>query len=240
MRKYSGQGMPPGRETLVMDSPQTTFTRNRGVYLSRGSLCLITSIVLCCLVGTAFLVYHFVSCHNELLRPSICDAHCDHHHTNGATHHMPTHSPGANSENGDSSQKRNETPVIDVKLPRSVVPLGYDLKIVPFLIVDNFTFNGEAKIRVKVMEDCLNITLHAMALKIEKKSVQLLDVTANSKNIPISSQYQVEVKQFYVMETDQPLLKDHIYELSMKYVGILNDYLQGFYRSSYQVGNETR
>lgn len=223
------------RENLViMDDPAgANGTRNRqGIYLSRGSLVLITAIVLCCLCGAGFLVYHFLSCHSKLLTP-VCDSSmCDPLHSNsdGSAH-------GGTRPNGED-ELQNETEVIDVMLPRSVIPLAYDLKFTPFLDADNFTFNGVASIRIRAMEACRNVTLHENGLKIDKSSVRVLDV-ASQRSIGVLQQFRIEAKQFYVIELEDELKKGDTYEVHIDFVGILNDDLQGFYRSSYNLGDDT-
>jgi aminopeptidase N len=47
-------------------------------------------------------------------------------------------------------------------------------------------------------------------------------------------------KQFFIIHLRHPLSEGKQYLVSMSYVGNLNDMLQGFYRSSYTVNNQTR
>lgn len=47
-------------------------------------------------------------------------------------------------------------------------------------------------------------------------------------------------RQFFIIHLRQPLSEGKQYRVSMSYVGNLNDVLQGFYRSSYTVNNQTR
>lgn len=220
-----------------MDSPPTTtFTRHRtGIYLSRTSLVIITAIVLCCLCGVAALLYHFLQCHNNLTPACNLDPHDHnnhHHHHHGAN--------GNEATLGSTEDAKNETEVIDLFLPRSVVPLQYDLKFIPFLDESNFTYNGVAKIRVKVVESCKNITLHAKALKIDKPSLSVRLARDTGAVLTVESQYIVEEKQFYVIEMEEELQANEIYEVHINFKGMLNDDLEGFYRSKYEVGNTTR
>lgn len=59
--------------------------------------------------------------------------------------------------------------VKDVRLPRSVVPDSYQVRLVPHLWGENsnFTFSGQITIRVNVTSDTNNITLHANALEVK-------------------------------------------------------------------------
>lgn len=217
-----------------MDSPPTTtFTRHRsGIHLSRTTLCVVTAIVFCCLVGAAFLVYHFLQCHNKL---PACNLECSHTHH----HHHPENESEERLGSSAKVDVSNDTEVIDLFLPRSILPLQYDLKFTPFMSMNNFTFNGVVKIRVKATVNCQNITLHSKGLKIDKTTLYIWDVR-EKRSVAILKQYAIENKQFYVLETEDELKKDEIYEININFVGILNDNLDGFYRSSYTVGNETR
>lgn len=213
-----------------MDPPTTTFSRHRtGIYLSRTSLVVITAIVLCCLCGTAVLFYHFLQCHNNIT-PS-CSLEHHHAHHGGSTPADP---------NVALPDKISEPEVLDLYLPKSVVPLQYDLKFTPFLDEANFTYNGVAKIRVKVLENCKNITLHAKALKIDQPSLSVRLARDESAAVTVEKQYIVEDKQFYVIELNEELQADEVYEVYMEFKGMLGDDLEGFYRSQYAIGNETR
>lgn len=213
------------RENFAMDSPPTTtFTRHRnGIHLSRTTLCIITAIVLCCLCGTAFLIYHFLQCHNQL--PS-CNLACSHdplhphHHHQNNQHGDSGSDPRHGDEEGEEGQKKPEPEVLDLFLPKSVVPLQYDLQFVPFLDEGNFTFNGVAKIRVNVTENCKNITLHARLLKIDRQSLNVWHVR-EQRAVDVADQVIVEEKQFYVIHVEEELQKGEIYEVNIKFQGML-------------------
>lgn len=231
------------RENFSMDSPPTTtFTRHRhGIYLSRTSLAVIAAIVLCCLCGTAVLFYHFLQCHNNVTPSCNLDAANSHQHAPNHHNHNGNRDENEANVGGSSDKDKNETEteVIDLFLPRSVIPLQYDLQFIPFLDESNFTFNGVAKIRVRVTENCKNITLHTKALRVDQASVGVR-LAKDQAVVEVVKQYIVEEKQFYVLELDEELQANEIYEVQMKFVGLLNDNLDGFYRSKYEVGNTTR
>lgn len=227
------------RDTLAMDPPTTTTFRHRpGVYLSRTTIIVITAIVLCCLVGTGFLVYHFLQCHNN---PSAYNSLEDHQHN---SHHQQQHpndkSPQEINDELVAAEKEARLPeVVDLFLPKSIIPLQYDLKFIPFLDVTNFTFNGVAKIRIKVLESCKNITFHARALRIDKDTLNVR-LALDQSVVEVVTQIIDEPRQFYILELDEELKVNEIYEINIKFKGMLNDDLEGFYRSKYEVGNETR
>jgi hypothetical protein len=219
---------------------------------------LTTNIIInkfSCQLSTGFLVYKFTAC------SKTNQHHIHNHDTNNSTtlvssiisHSSNNNKPITNSTISDGTptfpltiDPNLEIKVPEVKenvrLPRSLKPLAYDIKLIPFLIENNFTFNGDVTILFEVLEECENITLHAESLKILDKNVEvrLHQNTINNTVIGKKKQYFVESKQFYVVEVDQKLKKGTVYELVIRFTGILNDYLQGFYRSSYSDGKNVR
>lgn len=124
-------------------------------------------------------------------------------------------------------------------------PIAYELKLIPFLLEGNFTFNGYVRIKVNVTKSCQNVTLHSTALKIHEVFVWKIGNTTQTDDssrteVQVSDKYAIEPDQFYVIVFPNELEPNTIYEISIKYTGVLNDMLQGFYRSSYVVNNETR
>lgn len=190
------------------------------------------------IVATALLIYNFATCRNTTSPAS--DTHDTSHVislNNGNDHEVTAteHNSHASATGG----------ILDLRLPRSIVPITYDIKLIPFLFNNNFTFAGEVKIVVNVTESCKNVTLHATALTIHDSDVVVKKVdnqtlTTTNARIGIKSQYFVEPKQFYVIELNDTLLVGSLYAVEIKYTGVLNDLLQGFYRSSYTLGNESR
>uniref|UniRef100_A0A182MWE3 Aminopeptidase N-like N-terminal domain-containing protein n=1 Tax=Anopheles culicifacies TaxID=139723 RepID=A0A182MWE3_9DIPT len=152
----------------------------------------------------------------------------------------------------------------DLRLPRSIEPVAYDIRLIPWLVEDNFTFFGTVDILVNVLEDCTNVTLHVAALTIHSASVERVPVEGRETEseihegeeaelgnepsggsvlqemIEIDHNLTVSSKQFYVLMLKTSLRRSEQYLIRIKYEGVLNDYLQGFYRSSYTANNETR
>lgn len=228
------------RENLAMDN-ETTFTRRKTNTISRFTVIFVCLIFCTSIVVTALLIHNFATCSNYALPAS--DVRDTSHviSLNNGNDHVAT----ANEHSSNSNKPGN---VLDLRLPRSMVPISYDIQLIPFLFNKNFTFIGQVKILVNVTESCKNITLHAAALTIQNSDVVVKKVdnqtlnygTPNSARIDIKSQYFVEPKQFYVIELNDTLQAGSLYALDIKYTGVLNDLLQGFYRSSYNIGNESR
>ncbi|XP_035901975.1 aminopeptidase N [Anopheles stephensi] len=156
----------------------------------------------------------------------------------------------------------------DLRLPRSIEPVAYDIRLIPWLVEDNFTFFGTVEILVNVLENCNNVTLHVAALNIHSASVERVPlerrvtgkeihpgdsdteagnevtVTDDAETLEemVETDHNITVasKQFYVLVLKTTLRQGDQYRVRITYEGVLNDYLQGFYRSSYTANNETR
>ncbi|XP_015184599.1 PREDICTED: aminopeptidase N isoform X1 [Polistes dominula] len=219
--------MTQSHEVLaMMDAHTTTFGRTKGCTISRCGAFFICTIFLISLVVTGLLVYHYAPCLEEKQMK------CDNANTNNSRDTSRIFSV-------DLSNKKK----IDVRLPKSVIPESYELRLVPFIWEGNFTFNGEVTILVNVTENTNNVTLHATDMKIDESltSIREFSMSGNkTKPITIVEQKNDTERQFHVIKTSDTLKEGKQYLVHLKFVGHLNDYLQGFYRSSYTVGNQTR
>lgn len=119
--------MTQSREVLaMMDAHTTTFGRKRGCTVSPCGAFLLTAAFLISLVVTGLLVYHLAPCLEEK-DPRSCND----------LSNAVFESRGIFSTDSSTKQK------LDVRLPRSVVPDLYELRLIPFIWEGNFTFNGE-------------------------------------------------------------------------------------------------
>jgi puromycin-sensitive aminopeptidase len=114
------------------------------------------------------------------------------------------------------------------RLPRSVVPRRYTLRLVPDL--DGATFAGEVAIEVELLEALDEIVLHAVDLDITEAALEPLD----SGGLPrlgaaVSLDADSETAALVLDATAGPGL----WEIRARFTGVLNDKLVGFYRSTY-------
>lgn len=96
---------------------------------------------------------------------------------------------------------------------------------------------------MNVTADTKNITLHAVDMKIDRSFTNIKEYIVNnskSKIIAITEQRNDTDRQFHVIKTSSMLKKGKQYVVNLRFIGHLNDYLEGFYRSSYMVGNQIR
>jgi puromycin-sensitive aminopeptidase len=108
----------------------------------------------------------------------------------------------------------------EYRLPNNVVPNRYDVTLRPDL--DNATFAGDVTIRLDVQQASDTIVLNAIELDIEHVSVDdqvatwMLDADTERLIITVA----------------KPLTRPSA-KLFIRYTGVLNDKLRGFYRSTY-------
>jgi aminopeptidase N len=192
---------------------------------------LFVTIFLCCIVAAALLVYNFATC--PQIDPLISENHHFHNLLN------PPHSLKTTTEIAENPPQNSK----NLRLPRSIRPVSYDVTLLPFLSSDNFTFNGEIAIRINVNEKSKNVTLHSASLVINWSFSNIQKLGDDEKpveNVSITNQYFVDEKQFLVLETGKHLEANENYVVKLQFVGSIKDNLQGFYKSSYNVGEETK
>lgn len=128
-----------------------------------------------------------------------------------------------------------ETKVRDVRLPRHLEPLHYNLELVPFLIPDNFTIRGRVEIEVLCRLPATNITLHAADLEIDNSTVTVSDLSTGD-DIEVSGVAYDEAREFYILNTGSELEQGKKYVIKIRYTAFLKDNLKGFYRFVFLVG----
>ncbi|ALC47212.1 CG14516 [Drosophila busckii] len=210
----------------------TTFSSmGRRFSVSLTTAVLLASFFICTLLAVGFIVYNFATC-AQLDSESGEDILC-----------TKLHLRKANQLHGAKTAPKYDQ---DVRLPRSLQPLKYNLTIVPQMS-GNFSFTGAVQINVLALEDCYNITMHAEELNITRNDVAVYRVLSTGSkeqrepdSLRIHKQYLVSAKQFFVIQLYDKLQRGSEYIVHIRFSGIIQDYLQGFYRSSYEVLNETR
>ncbi|KAH6930394.1 hypothetical protein HPB50_013179 [Hyalomma asiaticum] len=119
----------------------------------------------------------------------------------------------------------------NVRLPRSLVPVHYDVELTPTL-EGNFTFNGSVAILVLCASETWNVTLHIKDLNVSDVSVSESDAAGGSR-LEHDRHDEDKRLQFLVIKLKRPLTAGSNYTVRMNFIGLLNDDLAGFYRSSY-------
>lgn len=113
----------------------------------------------------------------------------------------------------------------NVKLPEHIKPLRYDLVIKPDL--KNFTFTGEETIFLDIGKSVNQITLHCKELVIESAGIGIRNYEVGIRNVKYDIKSETAELSF---TRNIPKGKA---ELKLKFRGILNDQMRGFYKSGY-------
>lgn len=218
-----------------MDGTTTTFGKQNGVLISRKVIAVIAGIFLVGIIATGLLAYNLTSCPSKNI---------NYHQINYTTTSIITTTTEAPSTLEVSTTPSEEVTIIpekklDVRLPRSVAPKSYHIKIIPFIYEGNFTFHGEVDIVVQIKEDTGNITLHFDDIKVDESSISVIAITDDSM-INVEKIENDTSRLFLIIHLEETLEKGKLFKVHIKYWGVLNDILQGFYRSSYTVENQTR
>ncbi|MBX9719786.1 MAG: M1 family metallopeptidase, partial [Candidatus Obscuribacterales bacterium] len=117
-----------------------------------------------------------------------------------------------------------EPETAEYRLPRTVVPSKYEIKLSPDL--EAFTFEGDVNIHVDVKEAVSEILLNSLELNIKSASA-----TDGSKTLDAEHSLIVDSERLKL--NFKEALKPGKWTINVKYNGELNDKLHGFYRSTY-------
>ncbi len=112
------------------------------------------------------------------------------------------------------------------RLPLTVTPERYEIRLTPDLAAATFT--GEERVAVHVMEPVREFRLNAAELVIQDVSIK----TKDGKTIRADATFDPENEQAALHFIE--ILAPGRWELQIKFSGILNDKLHGFYRSTYK------
>ncbi len=118
-------------------------------------------------------------------------------------------------------------------LPDDVRPIIYDLRLAPNL--DARTFEGAVSVTLDVRRATANIVLNAAELKITDASVEQDGIV--QPVLVVGEDVELERATLAI---GKPLVPDLPATLRMKFAGTLNDRLNGFYVSEYEVNGEKR
>lgn len=119
------------------------------------------------------------------------------------------------------------------RLPSNVIPQSYELNLIPYLSGD-FRFTGDVKIKVLIAEETRNILLHSHKLDIHSVKV------SQGSQVIKSSYLLMPLTQMLNISLEATLSPESISFIAIKFEGVLNDDLVGFYRSKYISNGETK
>jgi puromycin-sensitive aminopeptidase len=119
-----------------------------------------------------------------------------------------------------------ERDVNEYRLPATVVPEQYEIKLTPDL--EKFTFAGQEAVRIKIAAPTAEIVLNAAELEIQHACVK------DSKGSKVDAQIAYDNERERASLKFPQTLSPGEYKLHLDFTGVLNDKLHGFYRSSYK------
>lgn len=111
------------------------------------------------------------------------------------------------------------------RLPRTVTPTRYDLRVAPDL--EAATFAGTESVRLDVHETVTEIVLNVVDLEIDAASLTAPDGRRLDATVSFES-----ATERAVLELESPAAPGS-WVLECSFRGVLNDQLRGFYRSTY-------
>ncbi|CAL9734559.1 aminopeptidase 2, mitochondrial [Monosporozyma servazzii] len=114
-------------------------------------------------------------------------------------------------------------------LPRNVTPLHYDLQVEPNF--ETFKFDGINTIELKVNDESID-EISVNSIELEFHSASIGDVDATS--IKTDKESQVTVLSFPKGTVKNQSKGNGSIKVTIKFTGILNDNMAGFYRAKYQ------
>lgn len=117
--------------------------------------------------------------------------------------------------------------LINHRLPKTVIPINYKLHIQPNL--EQFTFDGTVMINLQINSPTDTIILNSKKLTI--KSVLFENELVKFKNNNEDEIIIITIPLINVIKNSG------LYDLTIIFSGILNDQMEGFYRSKYKINN---
>nr|XP_022316112.1 glutamyl aminopeptidase-like [Crassostrea virginica] len=127
----------------------------------------------------------------------------------------------------------------NLRLPRYVMPIHYEITLYPDIYNGNAWFYGNESVEIAIYKDTNFILIHQHFLNITKTSLKL---KSDNSIIEIKEPYYYEQNQFWVIETQEMLRNGSRVILELTFNGSLSRAIVGFYKSSYvnSITGETR
>jgi len=111
------------------------------------------------------------------------------------------------------------------RLPYTVEPHRYDLRLAPDL--EAGTFTGEVRITATAHDTVSEVLLNAAELTVDRATVSTVGGTASTPGVTLDAE-----RERLTLELPEPLRAGPL-EITIGFSGILNDQLHGFYRSTF-------
>lgn len=126
--------------------------------------------------------------------------------------------------------------VENYRLPTNIIPKSYGITLKPYLRdtdgTRQFTFDGVAEIVIVPQESTKLLELHSKSLNYS--SMQYWKQSASNLIMELPNPVVNTTTDKLIFNFDAELLEQEEYVLAFKYVGLMQDDMRGFYRSSYK------
>ena len=200
----------PGQEGATLDIncnsskiPQKTKKRTHCVKGKVLFIILIATLVIIALITVA--IIYGINNNNK-----------DNKKTNNKKHTEPS----------TTSTTLHYAPWKNMRLPDSIVPKQYDIKL--DINMDTNIFTGLVTIEIMVTAPTRYILFHKVNLNITNVHVEQKDLPIQ---LQIIKQFSYKRNEFYVIETNPSLLVGKLYMLNISFAGIMSSDLSGLYTS---------
>ncbi|EYB84648.1 hypothetical protein Y032_0312g2162 [Ancylostoma ceylanicum] len=151
--------------------------------------------------------------------------------------------PGGD-DNNDNKEEDNSPSAAELRLPTSVEPVHYDLKVkvylpnyVNFPQEKDFTFDGDVEMTLKIIEPVKKIVLNMRDIKIDKEHSVF---TAGGEKIDIEKVEPLPKLEKVDIVLAKPIEKGKDAKLKLIYTGIINNKLGGLYQTTYHEKDGTK
>ncbi|KAL4239647.1 hypothetical protein ACF0H5_000454 [Mactra antiquata] len=116
----------------------------------------------------------------------------------------------------------------NLRLPKYVIPMHYDITLYPNFYGNNGWFYGNETVDINVTQSTRFILIHANFLNITRTSLKYSD----DEQVFIKRTFWYEENQFWAIETETPVRISLMY-LELEFDGSLTRDIVGFYKSTY-------
>lgn len=121
-----------------------------------------------------------------------------------------------------------DEPWKNLRLPKYVIPIHYDITLYPNFYGDNGWFYGNETAELNVTQPTKVILIHANYMEITRTKLTY----SNAEDIPIADTFWYEPNQFWVVLTVSPV-EPSLVNLELQFDGSLTRAIVGFYKSTY-------
>ncbi|XP_046631005.1 aminopeptidase N-like [Daphnia pulicaria] len=128
----------------------------------------------------------------------------------------------------------------DLRLPGDVLPRLYNVRLLPFIEVGNWTTDGYVEIFLDCIISTVNISMNSLDLTIDPASITVTEEQTGNPISVVDFIDEQSTREIITIQVSRPLTAGKQYKITMKFISILNALLAGFYRSSYVENGVTK